>query len=299
LATTNEPRKCPLCEGPTAKAFATRDRNRRVSDRLFTYLRCSWCATMLLADPPEDLAAYYAGDYFAFPSAQDIDRVPIEERGQLELISTFCPSGRLVEIGPGRGFFARAALTAGFDVEVIEQDERACRHLREVVGARVTETERSAAALADRRDLDVVVLWQVIEHLPDPGRLLEAAASALRSRGILAVATPQPVGLQARLLGGRWPHVDAPRHLHLIPPAALVDRARSAGFDLLRVFSDDADARRWSRFGWQRILMNAAGRRLTKAAGHWLGIAAARPLWELERQRVNAASYTAVLRRAT
>lgn len=288
---------CSLCGGTARRAFVTRDRNRRITGESFTYLRCDRCRMLFIADPPEDVGPYYAGDYFGFPTREELSRVPREERGQVELLERFVDGGHLVEVGPGRGFFAHAAKQAGFDVEAIERDPRSCEQLRDVVGVRVTRSERPQEVLAEREGLAAVVMWQVLEHLPDPWEVLDAGVAALRPGGILALATPHPGSLEARLLRGRWPHVDAPRHLQLIPPGPLVDRLRAGGLVPLSLSSSDPDARRWSAFAWQRALMNEVDGRVPRAAAFWAGTALAAALWPLERRRLNGPSYTLVMRK--
>lgn len=288
---------CTLCGGPMVEAFTNRDRNRRITAERFTHLRCSRCGMLKLADPPADLGAYYAGDYFGFPSAEELTETPLEERAQLERLKRHAAEGPIVEVGPGRGMFAAAARAMGFDVEVLERDLRSCNHLREVVGVRATQTEQPEALLRQRRDLGAVVMWQVIEHLPEPWEVLEAAAAALRPGGVVLLATPNQGGLQARLLRGRWPHIDAPRHLQIIPATALIERAATMGLEALELSSNDPDGRRWSEFGWQRVLMNETKGRLPSAAAFWMGTLLARALWPLEARRLNAATYTTVLRK--
>lgn len=291
-------RACSLCDGPTTGAFVTRDRNRGVSSELFAYGRCERCGMLFLEDPPADLGRYYDGDYFGFPTPAELDRVPQEERGQVALLRRRLTGGHLVEVGPGRGYFAHAAKTAGFAVEAIERDERSCEQLRQVVRVRVTQSERPQDVLRERQEVSAVVLWQVLEHLPEPWEVLDAAVAALRPGGILALATPHPGGFEARLLGGRWPHVDAPRHLQLIPPRALVDRLRAGGLEPLSLFSGDRDARRWCTFAWQRALMNEVRGRVPRAAAFWAGTAVAAAAWPLERRRLNGPSYTLVMRKS-
>ena len=290
--------RCTLCGAHAARAFVTPDRNRRISAESFAYLRCGRCGLLFLENRPGDLGPYYAGDYFGFPTREELANVPREERGQVELLRRHLDGGNLVEVGPGRGFFAHAAKDAGFDVEVVERDERSCEQLREVVGVRVTQSDRPQEILREREGASAVVLWQVLEHLPEPWDVLDAATDSLRPGGLLALATPHPGGLESRLLGGRWPHVDAPRHLQLVPPRPLVKRLRRGGLEPLSLSSSDPDARRWSAFAWQRALMNETRGRVPRAAAFWAGTALAAALWPLERQRLNGPSYTLVMAKA-
>lgn len=109
--------------------------------------------------------------------------------------------GRLVEIGPAHGAFALQAVEAGFDVTAIEMDERCCRYLESVVGVAAVHDDRPHEILRDRPPSDAVVMWQVIERLPDPWRCLRSAAQNLHEGGVLLVATPNPAGSSAAIRG--------------------------------------------------------------------------------------------------
>ncbi len=124
---------CPLCGGRSRHAFFASDLNRGASDLRFEYALCRECASYFLADPPSDLSPYYPQAYYSLASSAELDRLAGSEPN-VRLLLEHAEPGRLVEIGPGEGVFARAALNAGFDVSAIEMDARACEHLRSVVG---------------------------------------------------------------------------------------------------------------------------------------------------------------------
>jgi 2-polyprenyl-3-methyl-5-hydroxy-6-metoxy-1,4-benzoquinol methylase len=211
---------CPLCQGRTHPAFRARDVNRRISEEWFEYRRCERCGVVFLANVPEDLDRYYPDEYY------DLRRVEATatDEAKLRLVRRYADHGHLVEIGTGSGSFAAAASAAGFRVTGIEMNERACRHLREVMGIEAVRSDDPARALASVAPPAVVTLWHAIEHLADPWSMVDSAAAALLPGGILVVATPNPDALQLRVLGARWTHIDAPRHRFLLPVPALQGR---------------------------------------------------------------------------
>ena len=80
-----------------------------------------------------------------------------------------------------------------------------------------------------------VVFWHSLEHVPTPVRHLQAATRLLQPGGVLIVAVPNASGLQAKLFGDRWLHLDIPRHLVHIPAATLVKTLRDLGLQIDRV----------------------------------------------------------------
>ncbi len=284
---------CPLCAGRAGFLLRARDWNRRTSPEWFAYHRCAKCELVFLAHPPADLGRHYADEYHTLPSVAELERVARREAYQLEILTRHVQGGRLVEIGPGSGVFAWQARRAGFSVTVIEMDEPCCRHLDSVVEVEAIHSDRPETALATLPPSRAIVLWQALEHLPDPWSCLERALENLEPGGVLLVATPNPEALGFRLMGARWPHLDAPRHLQLIPAELLSGWLSERGARRVALHVADVGARRWNRFAWQRLLMNALPSPLEGlgyAAGALIGAAAS----PLERRGRNGSSYTAV-----
>jgi len=153
-----------------------------------------------------------------------------------------------------------------------------------------------AAALWQLPPVRAVVLWHALEHLPNPAETVRAAAAALEPGGVLAVATPNPDAFQFRLLGARWTHVDAPRHLSLMPADALAARAREAGLELAVLTTDDAGGRFWNLFGWKRSLAPAGSGRARRLAATAVGAVLGR--LPTEHGALRGSTYTAVFRKA-
>lgn len=189
--------------------LATHDRNRRISRATFDYHRCAECGVISLFPVPADLGRYYPADYIDLRRDGPMRRTDVEQY-KLDLVLRFVQHGKLLEIGPGAGGFLELAQSAGFEVEAVEQDESTCRYLERALGARTYCTADPASAVRQGGRYDVVALWHSLEHLPDPGDMLLAAAGALAPGGAVVVATPNPTSLQIRVLRSRWTHLDAP-----------------------------------------------------------------------------------------
>src|SRR5207245_874933 len=64
----------------------------------------------------------------------------------------------------------------------------------------------------------------------------------------------------------RWVHVDAPRHLQLIPMSVLRRRGEALGLDPLLSTTADEGTLAWNRFGWKRSMANLLPRRPARAS---------------------------------
>ena len=172
-----------------------------------------------------------------------------------------------------------------------------CDYLRSVVGIRAINSDRPHEVLRSLESSRVIAMWQVLEHLVDPWACLAASVNNLETGGVLVIATPNPESLGFRIMGRRWPHVDAPRHLWLFPIDLLTERLDACGMTLESVTTSDLGARRWNRFAWRRFLMNNVSSQSGRMAAYLAGTALAEASRPIERRGRNGSSYTAVFRK--
>ncbi len=288
---------CPYCGGAGVRSLHAVDHNRAVSRRPFEYAVCGACGVVWLIEVPKDLASYYPPDYHASFAPRDLAAAIAGEAPRVELVTRHVQAGRMTEIGPSQGVFAAAARAAGFDVVALEMDADCCAYLEREVGVRAINTADPAQALAALEPSRAVVMWHVIEHLPDPWEVLRAIAANLEPGGVLALATPNPQSLQARVLGARWAHLDAPRHLSLIPLATLRAAAEELGLQLQSATTTDAVGLALNRLGWERSLLRAPAMRPDPRLASTFGRVVTAALGPLERRGLRGAAYTAVFRK--
>jgi 2-polyprenyl-3-methyl-5-hydroxy-6-metoxy-1,4-benzoquinol methylase len=101
-------------------------------------------------------------------------------------------SGALVDAGSGEGTFVADATARGFDAIGIELSEHAIARAREQ-NPNCTYRAHSVEDLpwpVDPGSVDVVVSFEVIEHLLQPRLLVQGAVHVLRPGGYLAISTP-------------------------------------------------------------------------------------------------------------
>ncbi len=286
---------CPLCGGQTRHVFDAADLNRATDDERFAYSCCAVCASWFQPEPPRDLAPYYPQAYYELPSAAELDRLAQSQAPIARmLLERAGGAGRLIEIGPGEGVFARAAHNAGFDVTAIEMDARACQHLRDAAGVQAIESAEPERVMPTLPPSRAIVMWHVIEHLRRPWEVIERAAANLQDGGVLAIATPNPASVQFKLLGRRWAHLDAPRHLYLIADDALERRCAELGLQLHSTTTTDAAGLHWNRFGWQYALRRPPRSRPPSRVQTALSGALARALAPIERRSANGCAYTSI-----
>lgn len=290
---------CRICGGSTVLAFSARDRKRRLSEDVFRYLRCHRCGTVALANVPRDLGAFYSSDYYRLPGNREqlLALAGPAEREKLALVQTFAPGRHLLEIGPAAGAFLGVAQSAGYNVEAIEMDEGCCRFIERELGVTAKHSDAPATAVSGSGPFDAIMMWHVIEHLRDPRAVIAAAALSLAPGGVLIIGTPNPEALELRVLGSRWVHVDAPRHLFLIPLWSAVRLGIDHGLELVFYTSNGPGAIDYARGGWCESLMALVESDGAKHTMRLAGGALVRLLSPIERRGLHGSTYTLLLRR--
>src|SRR5206468_1481644 len=86
-----------------------------------------------------------------------------------------------------------------------------------------------------RSAFDVVSLVEVLEHVREPGRLLDQACAFLRPGGLLFGTTPNALSLNRRVLGVGWSIFCAPEHVVVWTPGALRRSLEERGLRVLRI----------------------------------------------------------------
>jgi SAM-dependent methyltransferase len=146
-------------------------------------------------------------------------------RGRLLLrrLEWDCPPwrgrGRYLDVGCGSGAALGVARSLGWHVAGIEPDAAAAQKAR-AFADELHVCDALAASPGSGR-FDVVTTLHVLEHVPDPVRLLRRMLDWLAPGGLLIVEVPNAGGLGAALFGGAWSGLELPRHLSHFSPATL------------------------------------------------------------------------------
>lgn len=137
--------------------------------------------------------------------------------------------GRLLDVGANFGHFLSLA-KEHYDAWGLEPSPFAARWARENLGVDIeVGTIEEAPSTLDGA-FDIVTLWDVIEHVPDPETSLRRIAGLLSPGGLLLLSTPDASSSVARLLGTHWYYVDPVQHIALFGKHNLCDLLERVGF---------------------------------------------------------------------
>ncbi len=289
---------CPLCQKESQLYLRTMDYNRKISQEQFNYNFCPSCRLIFLSPIPEELGRYYTAEYYPVPrSYEQLEKEAEQDRYKIKIIQQFVSKGRLLEIGPSYGKFALLAKQAGFEVEVLERDKSCCNFLQDVVGIKAINSDNPAESLRNAKPYDVIVLWHVLEHLPNPWKTLETLAGKLLPGSILVIATPNPDAIQFKTLGRFWTHIDAPRHLSLVPLSLLREKAQFLSLKIILSTTSDDGGLLLNAVGWKDSFANMGSRgfirKRLRSVGRLISVVAS----PIERINGLGSAYTAVFQK--
>lgn len=223
---------------------------------------CASCETGRLDPLPaaEEIAAFYPPAYYGTTGRKFKRYVEWAVRfvaiRRVRFLARRVPrGGRVLDVGCGRGTLLSELADRGFEVHGTEVSRAA------VEGADPRTEIRIASNLGEadypENFFDLVILWHVLEHLPDPRETLREIRRILRPGGEVVVAVPNFSSWQARWAGPAWFHLDPPRHVYHFPLAALRMLLTDCGFECR---SEHHFSLRQNPFGWVQSWMNKRAR---------------------------------------
>ncbi len=223
---------CPVCGDP-AVAYAKKNG--------YDFWRSPACGLLFvwpfLKTPPQEI---YQSDYFSGAKAgfgyvdYDADKSVLEGffRKFLKKLASQLPTrGRLLDVGAATGHFVGLANEAAWQAQGIDISAHSVA-LGVAKGLKMECATLDGFSAADG-SFDVLTLWDVIEHVPDPFAALDRCRTLLKTGGLLAINTPDVDSWWARLMGPRWHALVPPEHIYIFNRRALGRMLRERGFEII------------------------------------------------------------------
>jgi SAM-dependent methyltransferase len=226
-------RDCPACAQVTELRFL-------YSLNCCNIRRCTTCGLGQAETPAFDPTSYYTETYFSGEQADGyadyLAAEPVLRREFARTVAFIRQSrdgGRLLEIGCAYGFFLHEAKRY-FDVSGIELAADAAIYCQRA-GLSVSLGVADEITLHRDANVDVIVMLDVIEHLPDPRGTLVLLSRHLVPGGIIVITTGDFGSVAARLCGRYWRLMTPPQHLWFFGRESIIRLAGSLGLRVERV----------------------------------------------------------------
>jgi 2-polyprenyl-3-methyl-5-hydroxy-6-metoxy-1,4-benzoquinol methylase len=195
-------------------------------------IACRTCGLQYVSPrlrPDLIMAGYQEGTDERFVS-QAAARERTFARG-LTILERYAPRrGRLLDVGTAAGSFLHVAAAKGWDVSGCEPNRWLCEWGKSHYGL-----DLRAGSIGDQHypdaSFDVVTLWDVLEHAPDPLDLLRECSRVLKPGGLLVVNYPDIGSWIARVMGRRWVFLLSV-HLYYFTRRTIAEMLTRAGFEV-------------------------------------------------------------------
>ena len=222
--------------------------------RGYQLAHCGDCGHLFVVDQvPEDVleTAYGAGYYHTANENADgmeatgysdylanVERRQQLFRERLSAVSRFAAGpGHLLDYGCAIGLFVKVAAEAGWIARGYERSSWAANYGRSQFGLDITVADGGLDPFG-ANSFNVVTLWDVLEHLQHPRRVLELVSKWLIPGGVMALNTVNSSSLGARMAGPAWRHLAPPHHLQFYSRRSLARLLAEFGFKTLWMRSE-------------------------------------------------------------
>jgi SAM-dependent methyltransferase len=224
---------CPSC-GDTNFQPLIKLKDWFLTKQPFSLEKCSNCGLVVTFPVPElsSLSKYYKSDQYISHAestgiiARVYRAVQLFTLNQkLRLIRRLSNSQTLLDYGAGKGDFLNHCQRHGLNVYGCEPDSDARAIAQKKNGLSLSPS----LSAVDNIQFDLVTLWHVLEHIPDPQIVVKNLVTRLNSGGLLIVAVPNHDCFDADFYGKFWAAYDVPRHLTHFNPSAMNSFAEECG----------------------------------------------------------------------
>lgn len=209
--------------------------------RHFGLLRCSTCRSYRIDPPPiqsnDESAEFYTAYYQRLHKSNSrteeihhrtsrfwrvVDQVPVLET----------PGNNVIDLGCGDGHLCAELQAAGWlSVVGIDVSRNRIARARQSYPQIDFYDQQIDTIDIGQQSVDLIVMDNVVEHLPDPIGLLQQLYQYLKPDGKIVLITPNMESGHFRLLGRRWTPELAPHaHIFLFTSASLYHLMAKADF---------------------------------------------------------------------
>ena len=140
------------------------------------------------------------------------------------------PPGRLLDVGCAAGFFVHEARKYGWDAIGIEPSKWLVNWGVANLGEKLYTGTLRQGGFKDG-EFDVLTMWDVLEHVPDPISELNECYRVLKQGGMIIINYPDFGSVLSRLAGRNWWFLLS-NHLYYFTPKTMSRCLETAGFKI-------------------------------------------------------------------
>lgn len=233
---------CDLCGSNKFKTFLTApDRNYKTG--IFKYVKCSNCKLVWLTPRPtkKALSNFYPTVYRPYRSfhkttkAQKLVRQLIKSNRFIARILIkdqlffFEKKGKILDVGPGSGFYLTVLSQWGWDVTGLELSSKAIKVAHKSGVESIVQGDLHTIKFKSS-SFDVVRFSHVMEHVPSATEELKEVRRILKKAGKVLIIVPNIESLFFNIFKSYWYPLEAPRHFYQFSEKTITNLLKLNGF---------------------------------------------------------------------
>jgi 2-polyprenyl-3-methyl-5-hydroxy-6-metoxy-1,4-benzoquinol methylase len=229
---------CPACEST--------DYQKKYNKYSLTFVECRKCKTIFTNPrPTEEVLSYFYKDSvnyaywneYIFPASEEVRRkkifVPRVDKTLMFCQKYNVETNSLLEVGAGFGTYCLEAKSRNIFQRIVAVEPtpnlaETCRKR----GLEVIEDMIENIHFSEEEKFDVVVNFEVIEHLFSPKNFIINCGRLLKKGGLFIVTCPNGQGFDFMVLGEKCNSLDH-EHLNYFNPQSLSLLLENCGFEVL------------------------------------------------------------------
>ncbi|MFC1891802.1 class I SAM-dependent methyltransferase [Thermodesulfobacteriota bacterium] len=222
---------CPVCRH--------KERSLLFQKEAFEFHQCEKCSLVYVSPRLNDeyLGRLYDSGRSAYQTKKlylptaEYRKEHIYRRKASELIK-LVPTGRLLDYGSSTGYFLQSAIEVGWDGYGLELNPFGVKWAREKLGLSNVYDKPIEDCGFEKETFDVITLWDVLEHVPDPLDLLLELKPYLKPDGCIVIETSHYDCFETEFLGAENTNIVGDIHLMYFTSESLNELSSKAGYEL-------------------------------------------------------------------
>ncbi len=243
--------RCPVCKiSDWQKLFSTLDKTSQCS---FSFYQCKSCGLIKLDPFPEKsvtekLYAYTNPEIHNQISSPIMKLVYMIPGGKYlissyvrsahilrqKVVLQYLASGKLLDVGCGTGEFLTLFDSHFWNLNGVEINHHLTQTIR-INYPKIKIFSKTLETFYPKSKYDIITLWHVFEHLPDPLVVIKKCKRLLNDGGWLIIEIPQANSLTRKLFGPYWNLLLIPQHLFFWTASSLTLILKTGGFDVIQI----------------------------------------------------------------
>lgn len=226
---------CKLCKSKKIKIF-------NKVDKTYSLFICKNCSVIFTYPQPKNIKKVNDSLYDSENELkQRLNQYENEYfRAKRHIISfmRFKKEGKYLDVGCSYGIGVKVAKDLGFDSLGIEPTGNAVKCAKNLLRIRVLRKTLYQANFTDN-SFDIVTLYDVLEHIPNPRKFLYEARRILKKDGLLVIQCPNIKSLAYFFLRKEWNWLLIPNHLWHFDLSTLSKLLTELNFTIVETTTED------------------------------------------------------------